>query len=648
MAELTLNSTLLFRTDSNNNWSTSNPILKAGEPGWDSINKRLKIGDGTTLWNNLSFAFPDPLIYTDTSIGRNSASSPSLSSFSIYVQSGEPIGYQFTGNSFSISTNQVSVNLGTENSPWQIIYFGKSSNNLSDNLNGAHRYSLGDSIDGNILNMFFGNSLTKAPLLSVNTNDGILIGSGIYGSDTWSTIIGIPTISLGGYVHLQWKSNLTTESSLVPYYDSLVNGPSNISLGTVASPFNTITLSTSHPTLSTSSTVDSVTTKIGTFNNSSILNVSILQTTNYYHDYENAQQNSTLSIIKQQYSSLQGEGFSLNIGDSNYRTASLSASKIYLYSAEGMDIYDQTTNNITALTNNSTVLSSTYNYDRWGTPTSVTTKIISQNMNSGSGDYYLEFGDSSSLHVLNLVSHTTQGEISIKSPRVNISLTPGTSSSSRQQFVISGRYTTGAIDSLIINMYNSYMYPNKGNGQAGFDLGRSTSTRYRFRTLYCTSVDQTSDSSMKYNIQYLDGSELFTSPLKTKISTSNRATTSNLSNNTLSLNTIDTEKVTTDDVISFVKSLKPATFLYSNYENTEEDIKPESVQIGLIADDIKDNKLFQYVGTCIKEQVDGEETGTELLSLKILPLTVVALTACKDLLTRIEELEETIDNLSNK
>lgn len=38
------------------NWSSTNPILAAGELGYDTTNDVLKIGDGSTAWNSLGVA----------------------------------------------------------------------------------------------------------------------------------------------------------------------------------------------------------------------------------------------------------------------------------------------------------------------------------------------------------------------------------------------------------------------------------------------------------------------------------------------------------------------------------------------------------------------------------------------------------------
>jgi hypothetical protein len=44
------------RRDTAANWTTNNPILALGETGWETDTGRVKIGDGTTTWQNLQYA----------------------------------------------------------------------------------------------------------------------------------------------------------------------------------------------------------------------------------------------------------------------------------------------------------------------------------------------------------------------------------------------------------------------------------------------------------------------------------------------------------------------------------------------------------------------------------------------------------------
>ena len=46
---------LEFRRGTAAQWTAANPVLDAGEPGWESDTNKLKIGDGTTAWASLSY-----------------------------------------------------------------------------------------------------------------------------------------------------------------------------------------------------------------------------------------------------------------------------------------------------------------------------------------------------------------------------------------------------------------------------------------------------------------------------------------------------------------------------------------------------------------------------------------------------------------
>lgn len=47
---------IITRNDTTTNWESTNPILALGEIGIDTTLKQFKIGDGTSTWNNLSYA----------------------------------------------------------------------------------------------------------------------------------------------------------------------------------------------------------------------------------------------------------------------------------------------------------------------------------------------------------------------------------------------------------------------------------------------------------------------------------------------------------------------------------------------------------------------------------------------------------------
>lgn len=61
-------------------WLASNPVLAEGESGYDTTARRLKIGDGVTVWSALGWAMTDP-----ATIAR-------LEALADLVESGAPIG----------------------------------------------------------------------------------------------------------------------------------------------------------------------------------------------------------------------------------------------------------------------------------------------------------------------------------------------------------------------------------------------------------------------------------------------------------------------------------------------------------------------------------------------------------------------------
>jgi hypothetical protein len=52
LAETTI---IKFKRGSANTWIRLNPILESGEPGYEKDTGKLKIGDGTTAWNDLKY-----------------------------------------------------------------------------------------------------------------------------------------------------------------------------------------------------------------------------------------------------------------------------------------------------------------------------------------------------------------------------------------------------------------------------------------------------------------------------------------------------------------------------------------------------------------------------------------------------------------
>lgn len=208
---------------------------------------------------------------------------------------------------------------------------------------------------------------------------------------------------------------------------------------------------------------------------------------------------------------------------------------------------------------------------------------------------------------------------------------------------------------------NTYFRPNTNSTSSttGLNLGQST---YQWRTVYAyTGTIQTSDRSAKSSIHYLEdstNSDISTFSSRAKVASASLSDISD-SNDTV------TSGITMDDVVEFVKELQPVTFCYldGKGEATEENSDPEMIQLGLIADDMVNSKLFKYVGVetegeeVIEPEEIDEETGeitkeavTEtktVRGLQAIPLATAALTTCKYLLEKVELLEQEIASLKN-
>ena len=99
-----------IRRDSYANWFNVNPTLGIGEPGYDTTNRKLKIGDGVTLWRSLSY-FDDQV--TDLSAYAGSI----VPSVDVSQNIGSPAkrwqkGF-FSGNAVYLGDIKLSNNNGT-------------------------------------------------------------------------------------------------------------------------------------------------------------------------------------------------------------------------------------------------------------------------------------------------------------------------------------------------------------------------------------------------------------------------------------------------------------------------------------------------------------------------------------------------------
>jgi Major tropism determinant N-terminal domain len=179
---------ITLRKDSATNWATTNPTLALGEPGYDTDAKNIKIGDGSTIWTNLSFLIPTP--------------------FSLPIASTTVLGgVKIDGTSITISNGVISAS-------------------YSYTLPSATSSVLGGVIIGSGINNSNGTiSVTPytLPQATTSTLGGVIVGSNItvsagtisISSVPWSVVATTPT-SIAGYGIVMTTSDITTALGYTP------------------------------------------------------------------------------------------------------------------------------------------------------------------------------------------------------------------------------------------------------------------------------------------------------------------------------------------------------------------------------------------------------------------------------------------------
>lgn len=58
-----------LRDDTAANFTADNPVLAAGEIGWESNTRKMKVGDGVTAWTSLGYAAGEAAAIVDNGDG---------------------------------------------------------------------------------------------------------------------------------------------------------------------------------------------------------------------------------------------------------------------------------------------------------------------------------------------------------------------------------------------------------------------------------------------------------------------------------------------------------------------------------------------------------------------------------------------------
>jgi hypothetical protein len=154
---MAINNQIQIRRGTASGWSTANPVLTSGEPGFVTDLNRLKIGDGTTAWNNLRYVSPTIALNEDISstgsfiAGSGSAALPSFE----FINDVDTGLFSPATNTFGISTSGVERlrvdNIGN-------VGIGTTSPSVRLQVNGNIRASgLQALVDGDYINVSLDN-----------------------------------------------------------------------------------------------------------------------------------------------------------------------------------------------------------------------------------------------------------------------------------------------------------------------------------------------------------------------------------------------------------------------------------------------------------------------------------------------------------
>jgi hypothetical protein len=184
-----------LRKGTSTEWSTTNPVLASGEPGYDVTNKSLKIGDGSTAWSSL------------TSINLSTSNITNFNS-SVSGLLGVKSLIQGTGIGISNSSGNQTINI-TGISTSLITNFASGVNALIDNAVSASIVG-GSGVDivysSGTNTLTISSALTAGSGISLSQNSGnytiSLNTSGVDNSKlvNSSVTIGLTPVSLGGSI----------------------------------------------------------------------------------------------------------------------------------------------------------------------------------------------------------------------------------------------------------------------------------------------------------------------------------------------------------------------------------------------------------------------------------------------------------------
>lgn len=200
-----VNTRLQVRRGTASGWTSANPTLYAGEIGYETDTKKIKIGDGTTAWNSLGYPVVVPTGFLSGS-GINVTTAADGSSVTISLS--DPTIQISDITDFVDGVNDRVADLLTAGSNIQLNYTdnGDNTSSLSISVTGVsisgHSHSLSDITD------------VTASATEVNYLDGSILGTGVAGK----------AVVLDSNLNITNLGNVSTTGTITIGGNLIVNG----------------------------------------------------------------------------------------------------------------------------------------------------------------------------------------------------------------------------------------------------------------------------------------------------------------------------------------------------------------------------------------------------------------------------------------
>ena len=165
---------ILHRRDTAANWTSTNPVLGAGELGFETNTTKFKIGDGTTAWASLNYyvsSASPALTGTPTAPTASTGTNTTQLATTAFVTTADNLKANLSGASFTgVITNSATPSFNAYHSP-----SGNAGSGIQIfSVVHTNRGSCYNSSNGRFTASVAGNYLFVSSLLSINS--GIING----------------------------------------------------------------------------------------------------------------------------------------------------------------------------------------------------------------------------------------------------------------------------------------------------------------------------------------------------------------------------------------------------------------------------------------------------------------------------------------